>query len=331
MLNIALVGYGAIGRHHARNLASMNDVSFLGVVDSSPEASQAARLSGFTVFSSLDELWHCDVDGLIIAVPTKYHEEIAMQALERCSGVLVEKPIAMNTASGERIVRAAKRMGTALMVGYVERYNAAIRAAKALIDDGSLGEILTISARRVGAVPPRIQDANVLVDIGVHDIDIAAFLSDKPLRLISAQGGRAFLEDRLDYASLSLAAGSIAVEITSNWITPVKIRTLSITGRKAFLSVDYMTQQVVLYPGRTFAQTRSFSTVLEQYTEGESVTIPVEKREPLNAELRTFIDGMRAGVLPDPAIALESLRIAEGATAFIEASAPQDRLLGVAI
>jgi UDP-N-acetylglucosamine 3-dehydrogenase len=328
MVKLALVGYGAIGCHHARNLASMSDVHFVGVVEPSFEAASAARESGFTVFDSLDNLWHHDLDGVIVAVPTQYHEEVTLQALEHCHGVLVEKPVAATAAAGERILRAAKSTGVAIMVGYVERYNAAIRAAKALIDSGALGEILTISARRVGAMPPRIRDANVLIDIGVHDIDIAAFLSGKALRLVSAQGGRAFLEDRLDYASLSLSAGSIAVEITSNWITPVKIRTLAITGRDAFLSVDYITQNVVLYPGRSFKQTGSFSTVLEQYTEGEAVTIPVEKQEPLYVELRTFIDGLRGAPLPDPGIALESLRIAEGATAFIEASAPIERLMG---
>lgn len=328
MKRIGLIGYGAIGQHHARNLSAMPGVSFVGVVETSASAALLAQASGYRTFSSLADLWKRGVDGVVIAVPTQYHEEVALDAIDHCDGILIEKPIAISTRAGERVLRAAKDRGIALMIGYVERYNAAIRAAKSLIDDGALGEILTIEAHRVGTAPPRIQDANVLIDIGVHDIDIAAFLSGRQLRLVSAQGGRAFLHDRLDYANVALAAGSIAVDITSNWITPVKIRTLAITGRDAFLSVDYVTQHVQLYRGRSFEQSRSYSTVIEQYKAGEPVVIPVEKREPLRVELETFVNGLCGHELPDPVIALESLRIAEGATAFIEASVPLDRLLG---
>lgn len=329
-MRIGLIGFGAIGKHHARILSSSDAVTFVGVAETDSDNARNATEAGHAVYPSAEALFGQRLDGVVIAVPTQYHEELALEALERSCGVLVEKPIAMTSDAGRRIVDYANSRSLPLMVGYVERYNAAVRAAKKILDEGTLGDIVAISARRLGTMPPRVRDANVLIDIGVHDIDIAAFLSGNTLRLVAAQGGRAILTDRLDYASLSLAAGNIAVDISTNWITPVKIRTLSITGTRAFLDIDYVTQDVRLYPGRTFESTANFDSVVQQYADGHVHVIPVEKREPLAVELGTFVGGLRGEPLPDPAIALESLRIAESATLQIEESESNLLFTGVA-
>jgi UDP-N-acetylglucosamine 3-dehydrogenase len=206
------------------------------------------------------------------------------------------------------------------MVGYVERYNPAVVAVREFMVSGGLGEIFTISARRVGVMPARIRDANVLIDIGVHDIDLVAFLTGTELTLKAALGGRAVLEDRVDFASLALRAGAVAVDISSNWITPVKIRELFITGRNGLCHVDYMTQRARFAAAHEIGPLENFEAVVQQYVKGEFVELDVRKEEPLKRELQVFVDGLDGDALPDPAISLQSLRIAEEATREIEAS-----------
>jgi UDP-N-acetylglucosamine 3-dehydrogenase len=322
-LRIAVVGFGAIGRHHARNYAAMHDeVELVAVVEPNEENAAAARDANFPVVRDVEEVLSLAPDGVSICVPTADHERVAERFLGIKCGLLIEKPIAADVSAAERLVARCEESGTALMVGYVERYNPAVAALRDFIGQGYLGNLLSVSACRVGVLPPRIKDANVLVDIGVHDIDIAAFLTNSTLRLVSAQGGMAFLRDRLDYATLALDAGGVSVQIMTNWVTPVKIRTLSVTGTLGFAHVDYMTQEFRFASARTFDPTPTYDGLVEQYRAGELLAVPVQSREPLRAELEVFAAGLRGASLPDPRIAIESLRVAEEATTLIESEAP---------
>lgn len=316
---MCVVGYGAMGRHHARNLAALPGVDLVGVVEPLGANSEEAKRNGLRTFDSVAAVLAEGIDAAVVSVPTSAHYDVALRLIDAGCAILVEKPIATDVAAGNEIIEAAARRQVPLMVGYVERYNPAVVAVRNFMAAGGLGRIYSLSARRVGLLPPRIKDANVLVDIGVHDIDLAAFLLDSDLVLLAAQGGKAVLEDRVDYATLSLDANGIAVHINVNWITPVKIRELFITGEHGLVHVDYMLQTARFAPGHKAPVPTTYEGLLDDYTSGEFVQLPIEKEEPLRRELRTFIDGVRTGNLPDVRISLESLRVAERATLQIEA------------
>ncbi len=298
VVRTGIIGYGAIGRHHARNLNAMDGVELVGIVDASPERRREAESLGLSVLPSSEALLKERIDAAIISVPTSEHERVALQFIEHNCAVLIEKPIASDVASGLRLIEIARQKNVPLMVGYVERYNPAISALRDFMNDGNLGKIFSISARRVGVLPPQIRDANVLVDIAVHEIDLAAFLTNSPLQLVSAQGGRAILDDRVDYASLALNAGGAAVDIVTNWITPVKLRELAIYGASGYCHVDYMTQTVKFAPGRQFSPTSTYEALVAQYSSGEFIYLPVEKEEPLRRELEVFISGVNGAAYP---------------------------------
>ncbi|MGH7709238.1 MAG: Gfo/Idh/MocA family protein [Vulcanimicrobiaceae bacterium] len=316
-LRVGVIGFGSIGRHHARNLAAMPDVDLVAVVDPSEVARRSAAEAGHRAFARVNELVAAGIDAAVVAVPTSYHEEVALALIERSIAVLVEKPLAHNLIAAKRVIEAAKLRGVPLMVGYVERYNPAMEQVRNFVAEGNLGTLLSISARRVGGLPPRINDANVLVDIGVHDIDIVAFITGARLHLVSAQGGMAHLTDRLDYATVYLSVNGTSVHIDTNWATPVKIRNLSITGTRGYANVDYITQEAWFVPGQSFAPTATYEALVAQYVDGTPVAMPVAKCEPLARELQVFVAGVRGEPLPDPRISLASLRIAEEATAYI--------------
>ena len=316
-LRIGVVGFGAMGRHHARNLNARDDITFVGVADMSPDARAAAAALGYRTHATIDALIAAGLDAVVISVPTSEHEAVAEVFADRSIAILLEKPIAQNLEAARRVIARCAQRGVPLMIGYIERYNPAIEAVRAFVTEGNLGRLISMNARRVGVFPPRIKDANVIVDISVHDIDIVAFITNARLELISAQGGMAVLSDRLDYASLMLSAAGCAVSIETNWITPVKIRELSITGTNGFCHVDYITQDARFAPGRSFEPSVTYERLVQQHTEGMMLSLPVNKREPLAREIEVFINGVRGGPLPDPRLAIASLRIAEEATELI--------------
>jgi UDP-N-acetylglucosamine 3-dehydrogenase len=315
-----VVGFGAMGRHHARNLQAMPGVELVGVVDTSGMALAQASALGYPTFRSSAALLEAGIDAAVIAVPTSLHEEAAEPFIDRGCALLIEKPIAPSMVAAKRLIERCRTAGIPLMVGYVERYNPAMEVVRDFVAAGNLGKLISISARRVGILPPRIRDASVLIDIGVHDIDMVAFITGARLNLIAAQGGMAVLDDRLDFATLLIDAAGCSVSIEANWITPVKLRELSITGTHGYCRVDYITQEAWFAPGQSFEPTGNYEELVNQYTRGTLIALPVEKREPLARELEVFINGVRGGPLPNPSLALASLRIAEEATDIINGS-----------
>ncbi|MDQ2857849.1 MAG: Gfo/Idh/MocA family oxidoreductase [Candidatus Eremiobacteraeota bacterium] len=319
-VRVGVVGFGSIGRHHARNLSHMPDVELVGVVDSSPVALGQAAALGFPTAPSISALLAAGIDAAVVSVPTSLHEEVANTFIDRSCALLIEKPITHTMESARRLLARASSARIPLMIGYVERYNPAMEMVRDFVAAGHLGRLISMSARRVGVLPPRIRDASVLIDIGVHDIDMAAFITGGRLNLLCAQGGMAVLHDRLDFASLMLDAAGCVVTIEANWITPVKVRELSITGTNGYCRVDYITQEAWFAPAQSFdPPTGDYEELVKQYKEGTLIALPVQKCEPLARELNVFVNGVRGGPLPDAGIALASLRIAEEATEMINA------------
>ncbi|GAC1451434.1 MAG: UDP-N-acetylglucosamine 3-dehydrogenase [Vulcanimicrobiaceae bacterium] len=319
-VRIGVVGFGSIGRHHARNLREMPGVELVGVVDSSALARSQAAASGFPTFDDVAALIAEGLDAAVVSVPTSLHEDVAEPFIAASVALLIEKPLAHSMDAAKRLMARCALARVPLMVGYIERYNPAMEAVRDFVAGGNLGRLISMSARRVGILPPRIRDASVLIDIGVHDIDMAAFITGSRLNLLCAQGGMAVLEDRLDYASLMLDAGGCVVSIETNWVTPVKVRELSITGTHGFCRVDYITQEAWFAPGQYFEPTGDYEELVKQYKSVTLIALPVLRREPLARELEVFVAGVRGAPLPDPGIALASLRIAEEATASINRS-----------
>lgn len=318
---IAVIGFGSIGRHHARILADMPLVDFVGIVDPLPSAQSDARRLGYGVFDSVSRLRGSRLDAAVVAVPTAQHYEVALSMMDAGIALLLEKPIASTIEQGTDIIERSRKNGLPLMVGYVERFNPAVIAAQRLMNDGLVGTPLHLATRRVGVMPPRATDANVIVDIGVHDIDIISFLLQTKLQIVSAQGGMAIASDRIDYASLALDAGGIVAHATMNWITPVKVRDLIVTGSSGYLQVDYLRQRTYFAPGRNFVRAESYEALIAQYEEGTLLDIPIDRHEPLRLQLERFVGVLRGtAAAPDPEIALVSLRIALEATEMITSS-----------
>lgn len=315
-MRVAVLGFGRMGRHHARCYAEIPGAALAAAADPDPAAREAAARLGARAYDSVDDLLgHERLDAVSVCAPTARHREIAVRCLDAGLHVLVEKPIASTLEDAEDIVRAAERAGRVLMVGHVERFNPAVRALQRLIA-GRLGTLLQLHFQRLGLRPRAEPDVPVVVDIGVHDLDLAAFLCGAPLEGVAALGGRAALGVP-DFACLLARCGSAAVTIQLSWVTPIKIRRVVACGTDAYAELNLVTQDLRwFHRDNGDGEPATFHEFVARYGRdaeaGVALPFPDQGREPLRIELEEFLGAARFGwtVPARGQDALQALRLA---------------------
>ena len=262
-----------MGRNHARLYSELPGVELVGVADVNETlAISVAQSYGCKPFADYNDLLDENLDALSIAVPTTLHREVALDAIEKGINILIEKPIADTIENADEVIEAARKKGVKLMVGHVERFNPAIIKLKELIDSGLLGNVVSISARRVGPYPPRIKDVGIIVELGAHDIDIMSYLYGEKIKEVYASAG-SVVHSHEDHAiiTLNFNDGSSGV-IDTNWLTPHKVRSLTVIGSKGIAEVDYVEQTLRIFDQEWVRDAK------------------IEVEEPLKLELLHFID-----------------------------------------
>lgn len=313
MLNVAVIGLGNMGKNHARTYTEIDKVKLTAISDIDEEKGiSTAEKYNCKYYKDYKEMIQKEkIDIISIVVPTKYHEKIAIDAIEKGINVLVEKPIADTVEGAEKIIKKAKEKKVKLAVGHIERFNPAVQKLKQIIDEGKLGQIISIIAKRVGLFPPQIKDANVIIDLAVHDIDIIGYLLGKKPDEIYSNAGRALINEREDYAEIFLKYENVTGFIQVNWITPIKIRTLSVTGTKGYAELDYITQELVLYESNHKKDYETFGEIV-LFSKPNKLEIKIEKGEPLKLELLNMIEAVEKNKQPlvTGEVGLEALKIA---------------------
>jgi predicted dehydrogenase len=293
---LGLIGVGAMGRNHLRVLSDLEGAELVAVCDHDPEIAKAVTGKGSVqAYASWDEMLRSErLDAAIVAVPTRFHLEAGLAALGRGLHVLIEKPIAANLEDGRRLVAAAGRAGLVLAVGHVERFNPAVRELQRRIADGDIGRIFQVQARRLGPFPKRIRDVGVVIDLATHDLDVMDHLVASEVQHLYAETEQRIHTDHEDIlnALLKFDSGVLGV-LQVNWLTPTKIRELTVLGERGMFVCNYLTHELryhknadVLGPAESRRKPRAVS-------EGESVTFPIEQTEPLRLELQAFLEAVR--------------------------------------
>jgi predicted dehydrogenase len=278
-VRIAVIGVGALGKHHARILAGLPGAELAGVVDTNEaRAREIAATAGVPWAASADALpW--PVDAVTVAVPTESHLRIALPFLERAIAVLVEKPLARDTAEARRMIDAAKTSGAVFGVGHTERYNPAVAAVRPLIDNPRFIEV-----HRLGTFPDRSLDIDVVFDLMIHDLDVV--LSLVPSEVISVEAvGVAVLTHKPDIANarLKFASGCIA-NVTASRISRDRVRKIRLFQRDAYISVDYAAQEAERW--RLIRTAGAMPAI-------DGGKVDVANEEPLKRELADFVAAVR--------------------------------------
>lgn len=305
-LRFGVAGLGNMGRHHVRVLSEMEETDLVAVSDPSSEArSRVERERSVTVYeSSVEMIDRAGLDAVIIAAPTIYHEEIATAALEAGLHLLVEKPLAASLDGVAKILRH-RNADQVATVGHIERYNPAVLKLAELLRSGELGRIFQVRARRTGPLPVRIQDVGVVTDLATHDLDMMNYLVPGRVRSIFALTAQRIHAMHEDLVTALLTFDSEVVGLLdTNWLTPVKIREMTVIGDAGMYRLDFINQDVFFYENSAnpYWNGRNGRTGV---SEGNMVRFQIDRREPLRVELEMFASVIRGETDEKELVSLE--------------------------
>ncbi len=213
--------------------------------------------------------------------------------------MLIEKPITRTIDEALALLRLARTRGVKIAVGHVERFNPAIVELKRQLQHNVLGQMFHLHARRIGPFPPRIRDVGVTLDLASHDIDIMRYLTNSEIEDVYAQTQRRLHNSREDLllGFVRFTNGVLGV-LDVNWLTPTKIRELTVTGEKGMFLVNYLTQEVYFYENDYSTTNWDTLRSLTGVSEGTMTRLKVQKAEPLRLEYEDIIRAMVDDLLP---------------------------------
>lgn len=291
MLDLAVIGAGAMGSHHARIARQTKDARVAVIVD--PDLAKAEQLAEWAGALAVDNLTEAidHFDAAIVATPTQTHFALASELIMAGRHVLVEKPIASSLHEAREMAAAAERAGVVLTVGHVERFNPAVLELEHLVSDP-----IHITARRVSPYMPRV-GVGVVLDLMVHDLDIVHHIVGSDVMSIQALTStvRSDTED-IALALIQFANGSTA-SLQSSRLGQQKIRELTVTMPESFLTVDLLRQDVTI---NRVSHSEYLSAEGSRYRQTGVVEIPfLESRgEPLALEQDDFVRAILDGREP---------------------------------
>jgi len=273
-MKIGVIGTGLMGKNHARVYSELKGVDEIYVFD--VNKANAASIKDLDVINcdSLKELLE-NVDAASICVPTKYHLEVAREAIENDVHCLIEKPIALTVENGEELVNLLKNKNLVVGIGHIERFNPIVKEIENMIEDP-----IYVEMKRHNPASARITDSSVVEDLMIHDIDILfnILFNMKNYRITSAGNN--------DVCKALIAFNGSVVSLSASRKASKKIRSIYIEDAKFTIEADFMTQEIYTYwkPG-------VYGVENEKYTQENVIEkVLVNKVEPLKVELRTFVD-----------------------------------------
>jgi len=270
-MKIVQIGTGGWGKNHTRVLSELGVLVAVCDADSQKSKEYGEKYS-VNHYESLDELLSSEeFDGAFVVTPTSTHTEIAKKLLEAKKHVFVEKPMTYKSEDGEKLAKLAEKNKVILTCGYIERFNPAVAVVKKIVKEKKFGDLVMLEFHRENRMPLHIKDVGIIYDTSVHDIDTANWLFDDMPNVVFARAGR-IKHEHEDFASIMLGYKNDKVAIiSSNWITPKRVRKFNAVCTDAIISSDFITQEIIVEKSEN------------------SETIQNEKQEPLLLEIQSFL------------------------------------------
>jgi UDP-N-acetylglucosamine 3-dehydrogenase len=300
-IRVAVIGAGSMGMNHLRVLQDFDEeqVQLVGVAEPNESVLQRAmrrfHIAGYTDYRQMVEEQRPDL--VAVVVPTYLHFEVASHLLDKGLNVLIEKPIASTVDEAVALIELARLRGAKIAVGHIERFNPAIIQLKRRLAFGELGRVFHLHARRLSPFPQRILDVGVTLDLATHDIDVMRYLADAEVEGVYAETQRRIHNTNEDLLLGILRFSNDAIGILDvNWLTPAKVRELSVTGEKGMYLVNYLTQDVYFYENDYTPTT--WDALLTGISEGTMTRLKVQKAEPLRLEYENVIAAIRDDTAP---------------------------------
>jgi predicted dehydrogenase len=284
MIKVGVIGLGAMGRNHVRVYSELPDVELAGIADVDHGVAQSlAKKYRTTPFRDYKDLFQRDLDAVSIAVPSSLHHEVALAAANAGANMLIEKPIADSVSSANSIIEAASKNRVKLMIGHIERFNPVVPVIKKEVEGLAVS---LIEITRIGPFPPRVRDVGVVIDLATHDIDLLRYITGSEFKKIYSLTSRNLAPFEDTAILLFEMDKDILARVTVNWLTPFKVREISIATGEKFIKASLIDQKVTAY---------------SKYKENESYLVReliVPFGEPLKLELQAFIHCVKNDIPP---------------------------------
>ena len=294
-----VVGLGVMGAHHSRVLHTIDGAHLVAAVDPEPERREriAAAHQGVATYASLAEAVDREqLDFACVAVPVDQLSAVGGEAIAAGLHVLVEKPTAASDEQAHALIAEAGARGAILGVGHIERFNPAVRALKQKIDDGAIGRVLHLHARRLSPFPNRQGARGVALDLATHDIDVMRYVTGQEVARVFAEAAAPLSGTREDVLCATLRFDDESMGLLeTNWMTPTQVRQISVLGETGMLVVDYLTQDLMFYEHPTRATDWDQMAAVRGGGEGDMIRFALDKREPLRIQWEEFLAALREG------------------------------------
>ena len=299
-LGVAVIGTGFWGKNHARVYKETSSTELVAICDVNAErAKSTADQFGVTAYTnSTRMLKNEEIEAVSVCTWSTSLAKEALKALKAGKHVLVEKPMATNTKQAEKLLETAEKNDLHLTVGFLMRFIPGLQHIREAVENKKIGELVCAAAKRVSQWPERIGDVGVVKDMAIHDIDVMRYIFNEDPITVYAKTGSMRHKKFEDYAQIMLTyKDGKSAFIESNWLTPYKTRTLTVTGSDAIMRLDYITQELWIEEPKETLQPR------------------YPWQEPLKLELQHFADCILAKKKPliTAADGLKALQIAEAA------------------
>jgi UDP-N-acetylglucosamine 3-dehydrogenase len=333
-----LVGLGYMGSLHARVLSEIEYVEMVAAVDPDPMRRErfARRYRQTPTYVTIDEaIEHGDVDFACLAAPAGMLPALARTTIDARIPLLIEKPVASDEDDALAVVREAESHDLLLGVGHVERCNPAVLALKERLDGGLIGRIYQLQARRLSPFPDRDAMLGVALDLASHDIDVMRYLTGSEVTRVYAETAQRLHDSAEDLIAATIrfdngTAGLLEV----NWLTPTKVRELTVTGEGGTFVLNYLTQELYYYGHPTEPTNWDTLANMRGAGEGDMIRYALARREPLAVQWETFLAALAGEGCPlasgyDGYASLSTARAIQRSGACHDAVVPRYRELAV--
>lgn len=280
-IKVGVVGVGYFGQFHAEKYARMEGAELVGVADmDGSRAREVAERCRTQPFSRYTDLFQ-KVQAVSVAVPTPFHYSITKECLSEGIDVLLEKPISSTLEEADQLISLAQSKGLILQVGHLERFNGALSGIEARVQHPWF-----IESHRSGPFTGRGAEVDVVLDLMVHDLDIVLSLVKSRVNQFQAVGFPVLTQTSdVAHARIEFENGCTA-SLTASRVSEEKIRRTRIFQPDGILSIDTLSQKL-------FLSKKAVSPGAERVPEMVTEEIPVKKTDPLEAEIRAFLQCVR--------------------------------------
>ena len=303
-IKISLLGIGNMGRNHLRILSLLKNVEVVSIFDVNEiELKKISELYNVPYTINADEAISL-ADAVVVVTPTSTHFEYFLKCVGKVKYIFIEKPLADTLECGEEIKRLSQENNILIQCGFIERFNPVVKEMKRILENEC---VINADFERTNRLSSRITDVDVVLDLMIHDIDLALYLNG-PVKEVVAFGQKengivAFASALFHHENSALS------RVLASRMTEKKIRSIQITTDKSYIDCDLLRKELIIHQQSSTVQEAGKPYVISSLEQ----QVQVLPQEALLTELQAFI-ALCSGEsvdIPDVEAGLNSLRISD--------------------